>query len=697
MQVLQVGSITYGIAALALAALTLLLKPTVWSLHSPGLRLWFAAFVSLVWAVLATVHGWRDSFTDAALYAFDVLQLCAWLWMLGAVAALQDLSPTWRRALSIGSAAAVIGAVALLLWSRDPAQSGAATYLLSVLGLLASLTGIFAVEQIYRNASAPTRPALRWLTLGVGGLFIVDLFVFSEAVLNHTFAPETWAARGLLAALLTMPIALGARRLEQRWSQRLFISRQVVFYTTSFMLVGAYLVLMSLGGFYLRSRGANWGRPAQIFFLTAATLVLALLLFSGTVRRRLMVWLSKSFYTNRYDYRAEWLRFIRTLSDQSPTQSIQQTAIVSVAQIIGSEHGALWVRAERGAEYRPGALWPEADAQVVLRAFSDSDALVSFMARTGWVVDLQELDERPSLYDDLRVDDTLSRSYPGGIILPMLHREQMYGFLALARPRGLGSLNFEDRDLLKTVGRHLAAHLSQDDNDRRLAESRQFETYNRLTAFVMHDLKNLTAQLQLVVHNAEKHKRKPEFVDDAIATIANSVDRMSRLLTQLTQGQAAEQRRSIDLAELLARVVQRASNRRPCPTLQIVSSCVTEADPDRLTMVLDHIIRNAQDATGEHGEVDVELVFEAAAPCIRVRDNGAGMDESFQRERLFRPFDTTKGSKGMGIGAYQAREYLRSLGGDVSVSSAPGQGTTFNFLFSATRSARANSAKALES
>ena len=62
---------------------------------------------------------------------------------------------------------------------------------------------------------------------------------------------------------------------------------------------------------------------------------------------------------------------------------------------------------------------------------------------------------------------------------------------------------------------------------------------------------------------------------------------------------------------------------------------------------------------------------------LTVVDNGAGMDEDFLRHRLFRPFDSTKGAKGMGIGAYQAREYARDLGGDVEVWSAPGQGTRF--------------------
>jgi signal transduction histidine kinase len=95
--------------------------------------------------------------------------------------------------------------------------------------------------------------------------------------------------------------------------------------------------------------------------------------------------------------------------------------------------------------------------------------------------------------------------------------------------------------------------------------------------------------------------------------------------------------------------------------------------------VLEHVIRNAQDSVGGGGagEVSVTLERRAAEAEIAIADTGAGMDARFVRERLFRPFDSTKGSKGMGIGAYQAREYVRQLGGDVEVQSSPGRGTRF--------------------
>ena len=63
---------------------------------------------------------------------------------------------------------------------------------------------------------------------------------------------------------------------------------------------------------------------------------------------------------------------------------------------------------------------------------------------------------------------------------------------------------------------------------------------------------------------------------------------------------------------------------------------------------------------------------------VSIKDNGQGMSSEFIRERLFRPFDSTKGSQSMGIGAYQARDYVRALGGQIEVSSAVGDGTTFS-------------------
>ncbi len=670
------GVVSYGVAALAFALLAFLLRPTRRGLAAPDVRLWIAAWGSVAWAALlaADVH-WR-LLSFPLLVAVEALHASLWLWLLASLARLQG-QPRWLvvTMLAAGPAAAAI-AIAIEWLKIVPAPTAA------YLGLAVALVGVFSLEQVYRNAEQAGLTPARWLCLGIAGIFVLDLFVFAESVLVQDFDRTAWEVRGLVSALLVLPIGFAARRMPD-WSVDIFVSRHVVYYSTSFLLVGAYLVMMSLGGLYVRERGGGWGPTAQLFFLLASGVLLATLLFSGSMRRKLKVFVAKNFYRNKYDYRVEWLRFIGTLSERGPHESFHQTAIRAVAQIIESPQAVLWVRDTGNGAMRAIAGWPHsndadlADAGVL----SARVPLVLFLERTKWVIDLKQRHEQPELYDELVIEERMLMLGPDALIVPLFHLEQLYGCLLLARRPGFGALSFEDLDLLKTVGRHIAAHLSQEDMDRRLNESRQFEAFNRFAAFVMHDLKNSTAQLKLIVHNAERHKRNPEFIDDAIATIANTVDRMSKLLTQLGQGGISGSLREVELAEIAKQAVARCGSREPVPQLTVTAQPRVRADAERLSSVVEHILRNAQDASDVRGEVRVVVDFEYGEPRLQVIDTGVGMDAEFVRERLFRPFDTTKGSRGMGIGAYQAREYLRSLGGDVRVQSRPGRGTVFELVF----------------
>jgi len=225
--------------------------------------------------------------------------------------------------------------------------------------------------------------------------------------------------------------------------------------------------------------------------------------------------------------------------------------------------------------------------------------------------------------------------------------------------------------------------LAQAEADRLLSESRQFEAYNRFAAFIMHDLKNVIAQQSLVVRNAEKYRDDPEFIDDALDTVANSVQRMQRLLDQLKRGHGTIQVERVDLARLLAETVIQHSDRAPAPR----AICDQErewrlsVDRERLAAVLGHLVTNAQDASSPDGEVRLLVEREGEWLVLAVEDDGSGMDENFVRERLFTPFDSTKGTKGMGIGAYQARQFVESAGGEVRVTSTPGKGTRFELRF----------------
>jgi putative PEP-CTERM system histidine kinase len=195
----------------------------------------------------------------------------------------------------------------------------------------------------------------------------------------------------------------------------------------------------------------------------------------------------------------------------------------------------------------------------------------------------------------------------------------------------------------------------------------------------MHDLKNLIGQLSLVVSNAARHKHNPQFMEDAIQTVENSVAKMNRLLTNLRSRRDPDHNPTqVDVRETLEDVARTMSAGRPVPRLDFqASGLLVRADRDRFGAVIGHVVRNAQDATPDDGLVIVRLFKHHDQAVIEVQDSGSGMEEVFLRERLFKPFETTKGGSGMGIGAYEARDYIRGLGGEVEVMSRVSEGTTF--------------------
>jgi signal transduction histidine kinase len=168
-------------------------------------------------------------------------------------------------------------------------------------------------------------------------------------------------------------------------------------------------------------------------------------------------------------------------------------------------------------------------------------------------------------------------------------------------------------------------------------------------------------------------------MDDAITTVDNSVQKMNRLLEYLRSGsKRTEETESIELCATLNEVVQMMSSGKPVPTLDCQARDIRIlADGDRFAAIIGHLIRNAQDATADDGRVTVRLFRRNVHATIEVQDTGCGMDNDFIKQRLFRPFDSTKGKSGMGIGVYETRDYIHQLGGDLEVISRVGEGTTF--------------------
>ena len=417
---------------------------------------------------------------------------------------------------------------------------------------------------------------------------------------------------------------------------------------------------------------------AEILLILAAVAVAALAIAAALVpslRASFRVHLLKLFGRYRYDYRREWLRFIATLSS-AKSEQVHDIAVKAVSQIVKSPGGIAWAKLPDESFYQPVGSW---ECEIPSRAsVSAESSLVRFLEQRQWIVDLNEMRDHPQRYDGLKLERIFDQHADWWLIVPLLLGDRLFGFIVLLKPMVTFQLNFEDHDLLKTVGKQVATHINQAEIGRRLAEISQFTTYNRLGAYLMHDLSNLIAQHSLVVQNAERFRDNPDFVDDAFKTIAHSVSRMERLVSQLSSRPKPPVMQKVDVCRVLNHAVKSSMQREPKPNLDSNGSPVyLQADPEQFATVIEHLIRNAQESIDGRGSVRLCVDAQDDSAHVTISDTGCGMSSDFLRERLFRPFDSTKGSESMGIGAYQAREYIRSIGGQVDVTSEVGVGTTF--------------------
>jgi putative PEP-CTERM system histidine kinase len=678
------GALGYAVTALLFLLLALLLL-TGWRGRMQGGLLLGAAFVNAVWAGVLAVHvAWQGVSVDW-LWALEAMRDLSWMLFLLRLLDLQlkGKPGVERRLRSLRFALVAMAVVAGLPFEDIAADLPVLGHvdwatLRLALEVLLPVGGLALIEQVYRNTPLEHRWGIKLLCLGVGALFAYDFFFFADALLFKRLDANLWLARGAANAFVVPLIAVSAARNPQ-WSFDLFVSRKIVFHTTSLVAAGVYLLLMALAGYYIRLYGGTWSSVVQAVFFFGAGLVLMVLLFSGYFRARVKVFINKHFFSYKYDYREEWLHLISVLSGDVLQASLAERIVFALSELVESPGGAIWLcRPDGGCEHERCWNFPE-DA---LDTREDFARVAAFLSERSWVLNLEEYQADPDLYDGLSIPGWLAESRRLWLIVPLEHEGELLGLVVLARPRAPQQLNWESLDLLKTAARQAASYLALERAAKALSEARQFEGFNRLSAFVVHDLKNLIAQLSLVVRNAERHKHNPKFMEDAITTVANSVERMTRLLAQLKSAVPGNRSDRVVLEAVLREAVAEHASGAPAPQLVLTEGAanVLYADRDRFVAVVGHVIQNAQDAVAKNGSVIVRLVGTVHELRIEVEDDGVGMDAEFVRERLFKPFDSTKGLAGMGIGAYECREFIRSLGGRVEVESSPGTGTRFSMI-----------------
>lgn len=539
--------------------------------------------------------------------------------------------------------------------------------------LALAVLGLVLVEQLHHNVQDSARWNAKPVCIALGVIFAFDLYLYSQMALFREADLDAASIRAGVHAI-AVPLLYVAARRHRDWIAKLHVSRAAVFHSATLILSGLYLLGVSAVGYYLRYTGGDWGRALQIALLVLSIVGLLLLLFSGALRAKLRVYISKNFFSYRYDYREEWLRFTAMLSSQSSPEALGQSIIEGLANLVESPGGSLWLPSQAQGGYVQAVRHNAVRSSLVV---AEQDDFVQFLVSSGWILDLDHL--RQGRPDDgkpwVQAPQDLLDESRHWLIVPLLAGPRLIAFVVLEHSRASLDVNWEVRDLLKTASAQAAGFLAQVQAAEALLEARKFDAFHKMSAFVVHDLKNIVTQFSLMMKNAQKHRDNPEFQDDMLATVENSLEKMRQLLMQLRDGQRPlGAQGGVELPALLKRLQAQAAKKGRTLELGELEAIQCRGQEDRVERVLGHAVQNALDATPPEGSVRASLHRHGSNAVVTVADTGIGMSEEFIRSKLFRPFQTTK-ETGMGIGAFESFQYVQELGGKIEVDSAVGQGT----------------------
>lgn len=556
--------------------------------------------------------------------------------------------------------------------------------------LVMAIAGLVLLHNLFVNSGRDGGVSFRLFAVALGVIFVYDLNLYTLQFLtghvNHTLHD----IRGAVDALAVPLIWLAMRH---DGDGRFQLSRRAAFQTVSFSIIGTYLIAMSLLSYGLKMTGGNWGTLLQVTFIVVTLIAGSLVALSPRVRAELRVRIARNFYRYRYDYRVEWLNFIDKIdADKRDLRDapFRERLIEAIADVLDCPGGALFEPTDAG-DYAETARWGWSGLDV--GNIAAGSALLLFFNDSGRIVEFDRLrresagpggaDRTHGSHGILKLPEWAAADRAIWLGVPLVHRARLTGVLLLHRSLATHELNWEDFDLLRTLGRQGASYLQEARNQARLDEARSFEEYNRRFAFVMHDIKNVVSQLGLMARNARRHADNPEFQADMLATLDESVAKMRDLLQLMGRETAApgEAGRAavapLDLAQLLTTVAAQLRRQHPALTLAGAEApCPLMGDAARLEAMFTHLVQNAIDASTAEAPVAIELEPAPDRVRVRIHDQGHGMSADFIRNELFRPFRSTKGG-GFGIGAYEAREIVRAHDGFLEVRSAVGAGTTF--------------------
>ena len=546
--------------------------------------------------------------------------------------------------------------------------------------LLALVLGIAQLEQILRAARDPLRFRLKFVLIGLVALGGYSVYQASRLLLSPAWQSEYVLTGGVATVISAGIVAYGLGRGRlQDIKAHVYLSPQMLYGSVTFLIVGLYLLGVGVIAQLIQSTSQPLGVALSTVLVFAALVGLTIVLLSRTIRAELRRFIARHFYRSKYDYRNKWIEVTEAFRAAASVETILDQFLHVLSRTFGAARISIWMGFEADGRFHqvrsvntdPAPPPLERSHPVVLRLLETSDPL--------------ELTESMPL--EPTSDSTKYRSFleetHAVLCVPIRSEGDLLAFVTLSHELHGEQYGTDDCDLLRAISHHVGVLLSH----ARLTEERrgavELEALHRFSAFCLHDLKNLTSRLSLVVQNAEEHGENPAFRKSAMQAVASTVQKMMALMTKLSRKvMHPGVPELVDVHEVISETVSSINGGLRIPVEatdeRLPSVCIVR---EQLQQVLLNLILNAQQATqqtrpyvsGQRSPIRISTEQVNGAVVVTVADTGPGIPATELRS-LFQPFRSTK-QGGLGIGLYECKRILEANHGAIRVESEVGRGT----------------------
>ena len=517
----------------------------------------------------------------------------------------------------------------------------------------------------------------------MGGLFAFRIYLASQALLFSRLDTGlgTISGAALIAANLLFIFALSRAR---SLNMDVYLSRATIQNSLTILFAGLYLLSVGVAAKLTRFFLPKQPLPLDALIAFLALTVLAVIFFSDRLRRALGQFVTRHFSRPIYDYRGIWMELTQRTTSLLDIHELSTAISRIVSKSLGILSVNVWLVDEthQRLSLTGSTAVSRLPAKELEKAGKAAPDLIRFLREQHTLIDLEE-----KQFDWPREIMQAGSDFFGESRMRYaigLHAgAELVGVMTLNDDRvGNDALSAEDHVLLETLAAQLAASLLTLKLAARLRQAGEVETFQTVSTFFVHDLKNLASRLSLTMQNLPEHFDNLEFRADALRIISQSLrkidDMCSRLslLRQNVELSLAEgdlnqlvtttlEEFKTDLKAVLERDLQ------PMPKVLM--------DSEQIQKVLTNLVMNANEAVNGRGVIQVATIHDGHTVGFAVRDNGCGMSKEFIEKSLFRPFQTTK-KRGLGIGLFHSKLIVEAHRGGIDVSSTIGKGTEFRVI-----------------